>query len=60
VLSSLLVLTKLRRFLKDEEAPTAVEYAFMVAGVAVLIVSAVYILGGKLSPSFKQASDHLK
>jgi pilus assembly protein Flp/PilA len=44
------------RLLKDEEAPTAVEYALMVAGIAVVIIVAVYALGGKVSSRFDQVS----
>ncbi len=54
------MLTNLKRFIKDEEAPTAVEYALMVAGVAVLIIAAVWALGGGVKDAFKSASDHLK
>jgi pilus assembly protein Flp/PilA len=39
------MLKSLKRFLKDEEAPTAVEYAIMVAGIAVVIISVVFLLG---------------
>jgi pilus assembly protein Flp/PilA len=42
----------LMRLWKDEEAPTAVEYALMVAGIAGVIIVAVYALGGKVSSRF--------
>jgi pilus assembly protein Flp/PilA len=50
----------LKSFLKDEEAPTAVEYALMVAGVAVAIVAAVYALGGTVQKMFNTASTSIK
>jgi pilus assembly protein Flp/PilA len=50
----------LTRFLKDEEAPTAVEYALMVAGIAVAIVAAVYALGSTVKNMFTNASTNLK
>jgi pilus assembly protein Flp/PilA len=49
------MLKNIKRLLKDEEAPTAVEYALMVAGVAVLIIAAVWILGGAVSTKFTEA-----
>jgi pilus assembly protein Flp/PilA len=39
------MLNSLKRFIQDEEAPTAVEYAIMVAGIAVVIISVVFLLG---------------
>jgi len=44
--------TKIKMLLRDEEAPTAVEYGLMVAGIAVLIIGAVWALGGGLSNLF--------
>ena len=34
------------RFLGDDRAPSAIEYALLVAGVGVLILAVVYMLGG--------------
>jgi pilus assembly protein Flp/PilA len=51
------MLKDIKRLLKDEEGPTAVEYALMVAGVAVLIITAVYFLGGSVSTKFNQAGE---
>jgi Flp pilus assembly pilin Flp len=42
------MLHKLSSLLRDEEAPTAVEYAIMVAGLAVVIVAVVFLLGGRI------------
>jgi pilus assembly protein Flp/PilA len=41
------MLGKLRRFMNDEAGPTAVEYAIMVAGIAVVIIAVVFLLGSK-------------
>jgi pilus assembly protein Flp/PilA len=46
------MLKNIKRLLKDEEAPTAVEYALMVAGIAVVIIAAVWFLGGTVSNKF--------
>jgi pilus assembly protein Flp/PilA len=54
-----LMLEKLKRFVKDEEAPTAVEYAIMVAGVAVVIIAVVFLLGGKVNNAFSNVAKHL-
>ena len=43
---------KLIRFFKDEEGATAVEYGLMVALIAVVIITAVGLLGTNLSDKF--------
>ena len=42
----------IRRFLRDEEGVTAIEYALMAALIALAIVGAVLLLGGKLANLF--------
>jgi Flp pilus assembly pilin Flp len=44
------------RFLGDETAPSAIEYALLVAGVGVLIIAVVYMLGGGARSTFEHAS----
>lgn len=46
------MIKNLVRLLKDEEAPTAVEYGLMVAGIAVVIIAAVWALGRSVSSQF--------
>ena len=46
----------LTRFLRDEEAPSAIEYALLVAGVAVIIIAVVYMLGSGAHDAFDRAS----
>ena len=46
----------LRRFLGDDSAPSAIEYALLVAGVGVLIIAVVYMLGGGARSTFEHAS----
>ncbi|MDR6624026.1 Flp family type IVb pilin [Caulobacter segnis] len=48
------------RFLKDESGATAIEYGLIVALIAVVIVTAVTTLGGKLDTSLKAAGDAIK
>ena len=46
------MLEQLKKLVKDEEAPTAVEYAIMVAGIAVAVIVGVYALGDTLDVKF--------
>jgi len=48
---------KLMNFLKDEEGATAVEYALMVALIAVVIIVAVTLLGGRIRNVFQNVTD---
>jgi pilus assembly protein Flp/PilA len=45
-----------RNFVRDEEGATAVEYALMVALIAVVIIAAVTTLGTNSSTKFSTAS----
>jgi pilus assembly protein Flp/PilA len=44
------------RFLRDEEGPSAIEYALLTAGVAVLIIAVVYMLGSGANSRLQQAA----
>jgi pilus assembly protein Flp/PilA len=50
---------QLKKLVKDEEAPTAVEYAIMVAGIAVAVMATVFILGGSVDTKFGQVNTRL-
>jgi pilus assembly protein Flp/PilA len=50
---------KLMRFLKDEEGVTAVEYGLIAALIAVVIISAVTLLGAQLDTTFTKIKDAL-
>jgi pilus assembly protein Flp/PilA len=41
---------------RSEEGATAVEYGLMVALIAIVIIAAVILLGGKLSSLFNQVA----
>jgi pilus assembly protein Flp/PilA len=43
---------KLQQLMRDEEAPTSVEYAMMAAGIGALIALAVYTLGDSVNAKF--------
>jgi pilus assembly protein Flp/PilA len=40
-----------------EEGATAVEYGIMVALIAIVIIGAVFVLGGNLSDTFSEVAD---
>jgi len=48
------------RFLKDESGATAIEYGLIVALIAVVIVTTVTSLGGKLASSFGKAGEAIE
>jgi pilus assembly protein Flp/PilA len=50
---------KLIRFFKDEEGATMVEYALMVALIAVVCIAAVTVLGGNINTVFETISTAL-
>lgn len=43
---------RLKRFLKDEDGVTAIEYGLIAALIAVAIIVAITAVGGKLSNTF--------
>jgi len=47
---------KLIAFFKDEEGATAVEYGLMVALIAVVIITAVTLLGTNVSSRFNETA----
>jgi len=57
------MLTKLyvrtRNWAESDEGATAVEYGLMVAGIAMLIILAVWALGGNLSTLFTNVSTRI-
>jgi pilus assembly protein Flp/PilA len=53
------MLEQLKNLVKDEEAPTAVEYAIMVAGIAVAVMVTVYQIGTNANTKFDSVSKQL-
>jgi pilus assembly protein Flp/PilA len=53
------MINRIRRFIKNEDGPTAVEYAVMVALIAVAIIVTVQALGENLNTTFGNVSDAL-
>jgi pilus assembly protein Flp/PilA len=50
---------KLKRFLKSEDGPTAVEYAVMLSLIIVVCITAVSAIGTRASQTFNQVSNQL-
>jgi len=50
----------IRKFLADETAATAIEYALIAAGIALAIITAVNTLGTTLSNKFDSINSSLK
>jgi pilus assembly protein Flp/PilA len=50
---------KIRRFLKEEEGPTAVEYAVMLALIVVVCLSAVRTIGTNAKTAFTTIANSL-
>jgi pilus assembly protein Flp/PilA len=50
----------IRRFLKDENAATAIEYGLIAAGIALAIIAVVNGLGSKLTTKFTAINTSLK
>jgi pilus assembly protein Flp/PilA len=48
------------RFLKDENAATAIEYGLIATGIAVAIIPVITGLGGKLKTTFSTIEAALK
>ena len=48
-----------QNFVRDEEGATAVEYALMVALIAVVIIGAVGILGRTLNGTFESVNEQI-
>jgi pilus assembly protein Flp/PilA len=51
---------RLKSLFRDEEGPTAVEYAIMVGGIAVVIIGAVLFFGHTVSSSIDTAAQKLE
>jgi pilus assembly protein Flp/PilA len=50
------MLALLHKLRKDEDGPTAVEYAIMIAGITAVIVTVVWLFGGAVKNLFEDAN----
>jgi pilus assembly protein Flp/PilA len=53
------MIKRVHNFIKSEDGPTAVEYAVMVALIAVAIITVVGALGDNLNSTFEEVSEAL-
>ena len=51
------MLRNLKKLLKDEQGATAVEYGLIVAAIAGLIITVVFVLGNKVKNSFSNVAN---
>ena len=49
----------IKRFLKDEEGVTAIEYALIAVGIAIVVGVAAVALGGKINTIFTRVGNSL-
>ena len=50
---------RLKKFFRDEDGATAVEYGLMVALIAIVIIAAVTLLGQNLSTKFDSVAQEV-
>lgn len=50
----------LRRFLRDERAASAIEYALIASGISIVIAATVFSLGGVVKSDYTGVSTALK
>ncbi len=48
-----------KRFRKNEDGATAIEYGLIAALIAVVIIGAVTLLGGNISDKFEEVADKI-
>ena len=48
------------RFVRDESGATAIEYGLIAAGIAVVIITAVQLVGSNLSGTFQAVATAVK
>lgn len=51
-----MVLSMIKRFAKDESGATAIEYGLIAAGIAIVIITAVALVGSSLETMFGTVS----
>ena len=53
------MIERIKGLIKDEEGATMVEYALMVALIAVICITAVTLIGQRAAVKFQNTADHL-
>lgn len=49
-----------RRFLRDDSGATAIEYGLIAAGIAVVIITAVQLVGTNLTTTFNSVANAVR
>ncbi len=52
-------MSKVFAFIKDESGATAIEYGLIAAGIAVVIITTVNLIGSNLTGKFQTVADEL-
>ncbi len=50
---------KAKRFIREEKGASAVEYGLLVAGIAVVVMAAIYLIDNKLNTKFTEVANKL-
>jgi pilus assembly protein Flp/PilA len=53
------LMNEIKAFINDEEGASAVEYGLLIAGIAVVVMAAIYAIGTNLNAKFTSVSDKL-
>jgi pilus assembly protein Flp/PilA len=53
------MIKNLIKLFKDEEGATALEYGLIAAAIAGVIITVVYLLGGKMNNVFQNVANHI-
>ena len=51
------LIARAKTFIRDAEAATAVEYALIIAGIALVLITAIYALGTALNANYSFFQD---
>ncbi len=51
--------SKVRAFFKDEDGATAIEYGLIAAGIAIVIIAAVTLVGNNMRSTFNSVASAL-
>jgi pilus assembly protein Flp/PilA len=51
--------TKVKTFIVEEEGASAVEYGLLVAGIAVVVMTAIYTIGSNLNTKYEAVATQL-
>jgi pilus assembly protein Flp/PilA len=51
---------RLKQFIREEEGASAVEYGLLVAGIAVVVMVSIYLIGTNLDDKFRRVAQRLE